>query len=254
VNYLRLFFIVIFCFIAGCDEKSERREVKVKSLYLGKEYSSLEPLVYIKNLPHDEEVSWYIAVNGPSLMAKEASRSIADFRYGCMNCLDKKRLVTPIRVEYIPVGTKLKVIDEYLDFYERFPLTDSEIRMLLLKDSEGNISEMPEYAFEDSFVKSFGKSSYLAGEDKLTLNILKKYKDSRKFSVNYCPNPKTFEFQKMSKLISDFSLENDVTVTHGFAPCDKGFTMTFFSLESFLTLRYYYRELEWGLRGRWSLP
>ena len=240
--------MLVLLILTSCDGVRERREVEKNSIYLQKEITSPKPLVYLKNLPHVEEVSAYISNNSPTLVAKEASREIEELENSCTGCLSSDRLVTPIRLELIPTGTNFKVIDEYLS-YRITPLGPSKIHMLLLRDENNNISEMSELSFELNFVVKQNSKNRLSKSEIETLSMLDMIKEIDSIVIKFCPKINIGNNLSVNDFIHDFRLENEIKVHEDSPSCKKGTVMTFFSPESLLTARYYFNE--WSLYGKW---
>ncbi len=138
----------------GCGSYlPQERTVYRHSEYLNKTYTSKVPLVYRNNLPRVEDAPKYVVLNSDTLLSKKVDRSLVQFRYDCTGCLGKKTLVTPIRIQYIPTGTKFTVIDEYL-YYSTYGIGTTEIRYLIVKDEFGNISEISELSFKLEVIKN----------------------------------------------------------------------------------------------------
>jgi hypothetical protein len=244
-KFLSLF--VLF-FVISCNSVRERREVETNSIYLQKEFTSPAPLVYLKNIPHVEDVSEYIANNSSILIAKEAKYKVGKFESHCTGCLSPDRLVTPIRLQFIPVGTRFKVIDEYLSF-RRTPLGASKIPMLILRDENDNISEISEISFQINFI-NYRKANRSTTESE-TLRMLNRFQNGNVITINYCPDINVVKHQDVNKFFHDFQLENDIKVHVDKPSCEEGTTITFFNPESLLTARYYFEE--WDLYGQWHV-
>jgi hypothetical protein len=90
-----LFFLMIFSqsYYANADVENMLN-------HIGKTYITSKPLIYLKNLPWYYDSSYHIRMNAPNYL--KYNRELREIRNSCSNCLDQKRLITPIRVEYIP--------------------------------------------------------------------------------------------------------------------------------------------------------
>src|SRR5690606_27654828 len=78
---------------------------------------------------------------------------LEDFRNPCTNCLDSKRLTTRLRIEYVPIGTKLKVLSAF-QIKNKVPGMNSTVhKILLIEDEFGTKSEISESSFEIGVVK-----------------------------------------------------------------------------------------------------
>jgi hypothetical protein len=240
-------FLILFLVIS-CDSVRERREAVTHSTYLKKEFTSLVPMVYLKNLPHVEDVSEYVAKNSPTLIAKEAEYKIEELGNHCTGCLSPDRLVTPIRLVFIPIGKRFEIIDEYLSF-RHTPLGPSKIPMLILRDENDNISEISEISFELNFVDYRNRKISVRSSETKTINMLNKFIDVDSVTIKYCPKIKIVKYPDVNKFFHDFHLEDDIKVHEDKPSCESGTTITFYNPESLLTARYYFEE--WGLYGQW---
>ena len=107
--------LLIVIFLIGCDSSMpERRAVSKSSEFLGKTFASKIPLAYKMNLPRYDRVSRFIRLNSDTIFAEEVDRKITEITNSCVNCMGEDRLTTPIRIEYIPIGTKFTVVGEYV--------------------------------------------------------------------------------------------------------------------------------------------
>jgi hypothetical protein len=240
--------LLVLFLIVSCNSVRERREVETNSIYLQKEFTSPVPLVYLKNIPHVEDVSEYVANNSPILIAKEAEYKVEEFENHCTGCLSPDRLVTPIRLKFIPAGTRFKVIGEYLSF-RRTPLGASKIPMLILRDENNDISEISEISFQVNFI-NYRKANRSISESE-TLRMLNEFQNGNAVTINYCPNINIVKHQDINKFFHDFHLQNDIKVHQDKPSCEDGTTITFFNPESLLTARYYFEE--WDLYGQWHV-
>ncbi len=242
-----LYFITVV-FLMGCSSEAERRDVIVKSGYLNNEFSTQVPSVYINNLPHQKNVSEYIAMNTSVLLTPEATKKLDNIINNCSNCLSADRLVQPIRITHVPIGTKFKVIGEYLYFRNIFLLADSKIHFLLLKDDKSNIIEISKLSFEGFFIPH--NRGYSDNQEiKRILKDLKSFDNGGNLVITYCPYLDIVKNQNILKFINDFSLEDDVKMSKDYSFCEGGSKLLFSSPESYLTSRYYFQG--WSLYGRW---
>jgi len=214
------------------------------------EVSSPQPLLYLKNLPHVEDVPKIIANNTIILVDKGATRRIANLRNPCAGCLRPEYLTTPRRLEFIPEGTKFKVVDEYMS-YRMTALGSSQIPMLILKDENGNISETSIILFEVELSNPQGRKLSLGREESKTFKMLRKFESGGRVTINYCPKVIRGTSINVNKFFDDFDLENDVKIHKTKPLCKNGTTITFINPESFLTARFYFEA--WSLYGNWYL-
>ncbi|WP_034722631.1 hypothetical protein [Bacteriovorax sp. DB6_IX] len=83
---------------------------------LGTEYTTKKPLYAIDNMPLTEEVSDYIRSN--SYTRTKGDSLLRELRNSCSGCLRYDRIITPIRISYVPAGTKL-IIKDYFAYNHR---------------------------------------------------------------------------------------------------------------------------------------
>lgn len=242
-------------------ERYERRKVEKESGYVGKEFLSIEALVFKKNIPHLENISDPIAT--PSwLMAKEAVGRISEFGMKINFLVNPRNMKYPRRVEYIRPGTKFKVVGEFLLYTHNGMLkVDSKDHILLLQDPEGNVAEIPDWQFKNYFVdKDF--INWPTKEEKWVVRQVEKFDHRDRISVHFCQykaSGKSLSLQadkKIQTFISDFKLDNEVIVDEGGVSCDpkqdiwhESITLTFSSPDSFLTTWYFLTS--WSIHGKW---
>lgn len=240
--------IVVLCLLEGCSVV-EIREVGKSSIYLDNEYVSLIPSVYFKNLVHDDEAPTNVAGNTYVIHSKDATLSVQRLVNNCSNCIDEKRMVRPVRVEYIPIGTRFKVIGEYL-IYSKVPIKGvHESHRFLIQDENRNTAEIDSNLFDDLFIKTVEYSSKTKDLYSNKLRALNKFDKYGQIRYLYCPYLDVISNQDMSKFIKDFELEKEIQVKPGELFCEEGMQLTFLSEESFLTAGYFFTE--WQLYGRW---
>lgn len=223
---IRILCISAIIFAIGCVYAAERRDVEIESGYVGKEVSTHKPTVFIKNLPHEDNVPVYISRNTATLFASEATKRLDRVPNTCGNCLSPELMVQPIRVEYVPTGTKFTVIGEFLRFKSWFPFSDSKIHFLLLLGEDGEISEFFRFPFEEFFEPD--KYGGLGREDigDITRD-LQKFEKKGSLIITYCPNLKIAKKQNVENFIKDFSLENEVQIETNYELCEEGIKLVF---------------------------
>lgn len=227
---------------------TERINASDKSEFVGKEVSTHTPTVFIKNLPHEINVPEKISRYGNTLFSSEATKFIGIFPNNCSNCLSAELMIQPIRVEYVPAGTKFTIIGDNLRVKKRFPFSDSKIHFLLLLGEDGEVSELFGFRFDNFFEpdKYGGKEHEDIREIERDLQKLEK---NNSLSIMYCPKLNISKDQDVAQFIRDFSLENVVQIETNYEYCEQGSKLVFFSQEAYMTSRYYFEE--WSLYGRW---
>jgi len=245
---MKSLYLIIFSFLIGCTYEAERIDVTTKSSYLNKEFLSQMPLVYINNLPHQNNVSKYIATNTSVLVATEATKELRRVRNNCTNCIGPNRLVKPIRVSYVPEGTQFTVIKEYILKFNKFPFATSKSNYFLLKDKEGNVTEISIISFENFFIpNNYGLIE--PSESQRILSDLKTFDSKKILTVIFCPRSHPFKTQDVKVFFDDFSLNREVTTYNNSDYCEGGSLLEFKTPESYLTTRYYFSE--WLHYGTW---
>ena len=197
-------------------------------------------------MPRRNQVSRYIADNSFTLYTEKADRRITDLRNNCVGCLGPDRIVTPIRVQYVPPGTNITVVDEYVHKSRSF--SGSDIRLLIVKDERGNIAEIAAYQFDSDIAKP-----YTGRLDRTTATVIShvdSFKRNKELRLSFCPASFARKSASPEAFLRDFQMQDEVDITVGSTLCDDGYLLAFKTLESYLTSRYYFSE--WGLHGKWS--
>ncbi len=236
-------FLLLLLF--GCGSYlPEQRTVYKHSEYLNKTYTSKVPLVYRNNLPRVEDVPKYVALNTDTLLSKKADRSLVQFRYNCTGCLDSETLVTPIRIQYIPVGTNFTVVDEYL-YYSTYGIETTEIHYLIVEDEFGNVSEISELSFKLEVING----QKIWDEELKILESITLFENQTPVSFCFCPSPYVKNVPNPIGFIKDFQLTSEVVIEKD-RSCGHCYKLTFQTLESYMTAQYYFTE--WSLHGKWK--
>lgn len=246
---IKIFIILLSLFLLGCNGRRVVRDVKYESGYVGKTYSLKKAVLYIRSLPRNKNVPEVITWNTSTLLADEATLQFDPLIKNSFGTLSPEFLVKPIRNEYVPVGTKFKVVGEYRGYRNRFPLGSSNIHMLLLENSHGEIVETSKLFFENLFLQNWTNwQIYLNPKIlkiKRDLYYIEKYGELR---VAYCPKGDIFD-GSYEEFIRDFALEKELKVTNGDNYCCDGVILNFTTSQSYLTSMYYFSD--WGLYGDW---
>jgi hypothetical protein len=131
---------LILIISVGHLNTAERRDVEVESNYVGKDFETLKPTVFHKNLPHEFDVSEYISQRTFTLLAFEANNKLTGVRNNCHRFINSDLMVQPIRVGYVSVGTKFTVVGELLKF-KKYP-NRKKIHYMLLLGEDNEITEI----------------------------------------------------------------------------------------------------------------
>ena len=244
--------LLTIMFLVSCDNSiPERREVENSSELLGKTFATTLPLAYKINLPRYSDVSKYIMLNSETIFADEVDRKITGITSDCANCIGESRLTTPIRIKYIPIGTKFTVVDEYMYYsdYGSWINGPTNIHTLILKDEFGNLSEMSELGFMLDFVDDRFTHRDLRKEESLVLNNINSLLENEALSLVFCIANWLESPGELSDFISDFQLEKEVAYRPEATLCDNGYEITFKTTEAYLTSIYYFND--WRLYGEW---
>lgn len=246
---LKILPLLLIIVLTACSEHLERQDVKTPSKYMNKTVTTKVPLAYKLNLPRYNEVSTYIRRNSTTLFANEVDRVLTEIISDCVNCMGKKRLTTPIRLEYIPIGTKLTVVGEYIYFsdYGAWINGPTIIHMLIVQDELGNKSEISELGFKLDVLERTRK--YMHTDEQDVLKNIEIFQHDNKLVFDFCiahfidnpPSPMTF--------FSDFKLDDEVSVEESNVKCSNGYRIYFKTLEAYLTAQYYFHD--WSLYGDW---
>lgn len=232
--------------LMSCSNLPERKEVASSSNFLGRMFTTERPLTYQTQLPRYDEVTSFIRGNSFTLFAEEVDRRITKIRNECSGCLRAEMLKTPIRVEYIPIGTGMTVEGEYLYYQKKIYFSPTTVHMLIVRDEFGNRAEIPESAFASSFS---GRSPGKDQETDFILQNIDLFQQHKTLRLNFCLRDSVDKSVSPLKFISDFKMQSEVTVTFGVRSCTRGYKFEFKTLEAYLTSLYYFRN--WGLFGRW---
>ena len=201
------------------DKYPKRLPVVESSEYLGNEFYTTRPLVFIKNLPnYKDRLPEDYRRNGLMILAEESNSYLT--KLGDRFTHSKEYLFSNFRAKFIPVGTKLTVFDEYRHYhYKGFNLGkgDTDIHMLLVNDDRGDISVISEIGFKIIMVSesySFKPSVY---DNQFSDNFEALGKE-KTLTLYYEPNSsseqaKVNSFKKIKKLISFFKLEDEIVVS-----------------------------------------
>lgn len=231
-------------------------DVKLELTLIGQKHKTEVPLIYKKHLPYKEDVSWYIRNNTFVAHTTITSTELSQLRPFCHNCLDKSRLVTPIRIELVPIGTVLTVV-QVLNRDGRPIRSEEDINLLILEDDQGNLSQISSFGYELEVIDPNIFRSKPWGDELWISYALDFFKDNQFIEAEYCveelvsstgidmPNGTAV----FAEIVTDFKLDKEIQL-EGFDRhnCPYGVTVLFESEEAFLTIQYHLSE--WGLYNK----
>jgi hypothetical protein len=253
-----LIFLVVGWFVS-CDKSNPKRlEVVTPSVLLGNTYISKSPLVYINNLPRHDELSALIRMNSPTIFASEADREIGYLKEGAGDLgYLKGALASLIRIEYIPIGTEVTVVNEYIykngnSYCIGGP---ANIHYLIVEDKYGNLSEVSALGFRQKLEVNRKSSTEIDKSIKFILDNIDHLNASNRLVLDFCIAEFIDEAISPFKFIKDFNFKNEmqvkeVSVNSNNKECKVGYRLEFNSLSSYLTSVYYFQD--WQLYGTWS--
>lgn len=217
-----------------------------KSEHLGKTYVTKIPLFYIKNLPRNN-------CRNRSCGYKY-DREIVEFRNPCSNCLDERRLTTKLRIEYIPVGTNLTVVDSFKLEKNNTVFRDRAHEVLVLEDEKGVRSEIMEFSFDSDIIR--GSRNGSERFEKTVITNIQHIKDQGYLEKKYCfasfsvdhqvPDgssiPERIE-KRLVSFVNSFKLNDEM----GYSKVDSSrcSLIRFDTVASYLLSFYYFNE--WSL-------
>lgn len=217
------------------------------SEYEGETHFTKIPLLYIRNLPRNNCKHRSCGYKVDTILE--------DFRNSCSNCLDPQRLTTRLRIELIPVGTKIKVIDTFQLKKTFFSLSGSDHKILLVEDGAGNRSEISDLVFKMRVID--GNRNWDESLEKTVLGDLEKLEKKAMVTRNFCFMSREGEMavieSHLKKFLKDFDLESDVQYLPFIEKPKTKWTstehcsdITFMTKNSYLLAHYYFHE--WHLR------
>lgn len=229
-----------------------RVDVEESSEYLGKTYTTRTHMAYELNLPRVDEVAQRIALTSSVLIAHEVDRKIVEIKNSCGGCLSKDRLTTARRIQSIPHGTKMTVVDEYIYHtdYGAMIHGPTNIHSLIVEDQHGNFSEIAEIFFESFFVDEHTLTKKPDRRESWLLYNMSEFEKNDELILNYCPSRRVKGVEDPQGFIADFQLEHEVIIWPNTYACKAGTTIKFLTLEAYLTANYYFSD--WQLYGRFN--
>lgn len=235
------------------SEETEVNTTKVKSPYIGKSYILKAPYFIQLNLPkgrRDHTYSVYVA-----------DGEFANFRHNCGNCLDSDRLEKPIRLHYLPIGSKITVVDAFVLGYNLFKGNPDRI-YLIIKDSEGHLAEINTLGFKLDVLEEDGSQfDYHVS----LLNLIKQIEANKYVDQLVCTNQddrepiliKHYPFKhstqierKIYRFIKDFDLINQVEISNFSTAKNSHYSLSCAQIR-FKTINaislYFYYASDWGM-------
>jgi hypothetical protein len=240
VAMLFLFFV---SFLVESKEHYKIEEVE-NSKHVGKIFNLKKPVAYVDGLSKCSKLKKQIALNTDCLHLKRSKYKLKTIVSNCSNCIDKKRLVSPLRL-ILKEELELTVVSEYKSSVNYFMYKllggSSEHSYFLLKDSAGNFVE----------VLSLQLSMMLSDATKKEKRILSV--KERGFVVKqFCFFDKEDRFDFVEGMMKDFELDRSAKIER--RNCEtlglyEGFVFLTEDFNSFLTFDYFRRD--WGIHGKW---
>lgn len=207
---------------------------------VGKTFITNRPLMYVINQ------TWYYGDNRDAKLGTSRylkyNRVLKELRNSCSGCLNRDGLVTPIRIEYVPPGTKLLVKGIFR--YKTMGL-GSMINFFSIEDSNGILSETMATGFNPEY-------KHLNEEERNSISAASLYNESKTVVITTCNlrDKKVIEL-----LVKDFSLNKDI-LSYKSESAFSGNICTDFkfkNLTAYLTYRYFYDEWKSEVKGAESI-
>ncbi len=241
------YFIVYAYVLSAFFERGtiEVGDVERVSGLVGKQFVVDVPLVYVKNLPYFKDVESDIVFDTPVVLTRKTSYDLKQFRNNCSSCLVADRLVTDIRVEFIPIGTVFTVIEEFLQITKKQRGRNETTHFLLVEDDKGKQAEISKLDFELYVLDTQG-TRYPWGSESKTVaqSAVEHLSNSEVFQVEYCFRRRD-ALPSLVAFIDDFNLKDDMQLAnHLSTTCS---VITYNNLDAFMTAHYYFTA--WGLDG-----
>lgn len=178
-------------------------KVDTSSQYLHKTVKIKKPLLYIRNIPHYAETTPSVFYNTYSLLHPKSTAELHSFVNSCSGCLTPQTLVTPVRVSYIPAGTQLTVIDEFIYY------SQTNIHVLLVKDEKGIISEIKHITFKRLLDSSYLHPSHTSSTVKSFLKVMDEWQKNGSGFIRYTPN-RIVKPRPITPFIEAFKLNDEL--------------------------------------------
>ena len=235
---LRIIFVIISIFLLTlCGCKTMQNSGVSQSPYIGQTFVTPFGMEFIENLPKAEKAPDNIIGNSRTVWI--ADRLLDTIDTDCINCLDTNRLITPIRVSYVPKGTRFKAVESYrIKYTFLYSLFNSDYDIIVIEDDSGRRSEVPEYFFKYK-ENLFFNSKY----DRIIHTVENNIKE-KGFYDYICHDDKN-EVIRLNKFIQDFKLENDISILDPAIEKNK-IRIVFKTTTSYLT--YFRYKNDWSIK------
>ena len=233
MKYFYFFSFLLICHNLSAYDKDYPKLV-------GQSFTVQKPLMYLLNQSWSKTADPYIKANASTY--HKHNRQLEELRNPCSNCLDKKRLLTPIRVAYVAPGTTFIVKGI---FRIRSGRRSPPISFYVLEDSKGNVSECTAPGFKRI---SMSSKDRLDEEERNAVLAAGLYEKGQIVTLTTC-NAEVKK--KLEWLREDFKLDEDIPSkdsgqSFGGVPCTD---FEFKNLTAYLTYRYFQDEWSYGARG-----
>ena len=209
---------------------SELKFRDYKDSKIGKTYVTKKPLLILKNLPR-------VDCRNRACGYKYDAR-LEEFKNNCSNCLDDKRVTTKLRLEYLPAGSKLKVVDSYI--VSTF-VSSNDRKELVVESESGIRAETSELGFKLDVI---GKTNDNLGDDeKKGIAYIQEFMEKGYIITPFCSNKR----ENLYNFIRSFRLEKEIEVienTIARSGIDHFCQDVRITTMDALLLKYYY-EKEW---------
>lgn len=229
------------------------KTTKVSSEFIGKSYTLKAPYFIQLNLPKGERA------HSASVFVAEGE--FVPFRNNCGNCLDSKRLEKPIRLHYVPKGSKITVVDAFVLGYN-FIKTNPDRVYLIIQDEAGVRAEITTLGFKVDVLMEVGANfDYHVS----LLNLIKRLESNSQIDQVVCSrenrsdirlihlDPYKYSNQigrKLYRFIKDFNLEKQLEIIN-FSTAESKFDQLACAQIKFKTINaislYFYYASDWGL-------
>lgn len=218
----------------------------ILSPFEGETHVTKIPLLYVKNLPRNNCKN--------RSCGYKVDTELVDFRNPCSNCLDSRRLDTRLRIELVPVGTKLRVVDAFQLRRKGFMSSGPVHKVLLLEDEIGTRSEISQLGFELDVIG--GNRNWDISLENMVLGDLEKIEKETMVTRNFCfmskKGEKALIEYRLKRFMKDFHIEEEIlfssflekeqTKWKGIDHCTD---ITFRTKNAYLLGHYFFKE--WDL-------
>lgn len=185
---------------------------KYQSKYLGQSFETVAPLFYQSGLPKSFRTN--------SFTLKKEDRELVEIRPSLVNVLHHENLEGPIRLEFLPTGTKFKVVDSFEVKESSFGLGRESYKYLVLQDEKNIRSEISELAFKVDVLTSNKNFEY----DRPLMPYIDEFNNFKTLELVMCDSQDVSNYGRdrvksspqiqirLHRFIKDFKLENDLEI------------------------------------------